>query len=152
MHVLAFAPALRAELDDGGGVAAEGFPMTSCRVAGFPTRITVPLVLAVYTRGGTDYEPRHYIVARSPRGEKLNVLECTWQWPDNPGMPVKFRVFAHYLPMTVETAGLYTVGWYDSPDATETDHLIPLPVVKVNPLAPQVPQLDSEVSDNPALG
>jgi hypothetical protein len=136
MRVVAFAPSLRAVLDDAGGVKADGFPMTSAHVTNFPAQITVPLVLAVYTQGGTDYDPRRYIVARSPNGERLSVLECSWHWPDNPGVPVKFRVFAHHLPMVVQSPGVYSVGLYDSPDAPETDHLFPLPVVKVNPFAP----------------
>jgi hypothetical protein len=32
-------------------------------VTSFPAQITVPLVLAVYTKGGTDYDPRLYVVA-----------------------------------------------------------------------------------------
>jgi hypothetical protein len=142
MHVLAFAPSLRAVLQDAGGVAAEGFPMTSASVESFPAHITISLVMAVYTQGGSDYDPRRYIVARSPEGERLNVLECAWHWPDTPGVPVKFRVFAHYLPLIVRSAGVHTIGLYDSPDATETDHLFPLPVLRFNPLAPP-PQPDS---------
>ena len=82
---------------EGGGVKADGFPMTSCHVDTFPKQITIPLVLAVYTQGGSDYDPRRYIVATSPEGERLSVLECTWHWPDKPGAPVKFWV-SHPLP------------------------------------------------------
>ena len=32
--------------------------------------------------------------------------------------------------------GKDTVGLYDSPDATETDHSFPLPVMKASPFAP----------------
>jgi hypothetical protein len=135
VHVVAFAPSLSAEVNDTGGVNARGFPMTSCHVESFPARITVPLVLAVYTQGGTDYDPQRFIVARSPRGETAGVLECRWHWPDNPGAPVKFRVFAHQLPLHVHSAGMYTVGLYDSHDAAETAHLFPLPVLKANPFA-----------------
>jgi len=39
----------------------------------------------------------------------------------------------------VESAGIYTLGLYDSLDDTATDHMFPLPVFKSNPLiAPQV--------------
>jgi hypothetical protein len=38
--------------------------------------------------------------------------------------------------MVVPSAGVYTVGLYDSPDATETDHGFPLPVIKASPFAP----------------
>jgi hypothetical protein len=127
-------------MDEGGGVTADGFPMTSCYVASFPAQITVPLVLAVYTQGGSDYDPRRYVVARSPDGERLSVLECTWHWPDKPGVPVKFWVLARNLPMMVQSAGVCSVGLYDSLDATETDHLFPLPVLKANPLLPPPPQ------------
>jgi len=140
MHVVAFAPSTRLALQDAGGVTADGFPMTMAYVDSFPINVTVPLVLAVYTQGGSDYDPRRYIVARSPDGERLNVLECTWHWPDNPGVPVKFQVLARYLPLVVNSAGVYTIGLYEDPDATETDHLFPLPVVKTNPLLPPPPQ------------
>jgi hypothetical protein len=136
MHVIAFAAARKAVLEDAGGVTAEGFPMTSCYVDGFPAQITVPLVLAVYTSGGSDYDPRRYIVARSPNGERVGLLEFAWHWPDTPGVPVKFRVFAHYLPMTAYSAGVHTVGLYESPDAAESDFSFPLPVLRLNPLLP----------------
>ena len=51
-----------------------------------------------------------------------------------PPTPVKFRVFARYLPMRAEAPGVYTVGLYDSLEDTETDILFPLPVLKSNPL------------------
>lgn len=133
MHVVAFAPSLSAVVDDAGGVNAQGFPMTSCRVESFPAHITVPLVLAVYTQGGTDYDPQRFIIGKSPRGETVGVLESRWHWPDNPGAPVKYRVFAHQLPLHVSTAGVYTIGLYETRDATETAHQFPLPVLKANP-------------------
>ena len=102
MHVVAFAPSTRAVVQDAGGVRLDGFPMTSAYVDVFPKQITVPLVLAVYTQGGSDYDPRRYIVARSPDGERLSVLECTWHWPDKPGVPVKFWVLTRYLPLVVQ--------------------------------------------------
>ncbi len=67
MQVIAFAPSLKAVLQDAGGVTTDGFPMTSAQVASFPAQITVPLVLAVYTQGGTDHDLRPYVVARSRR-------------------------------------------------------------------------------------
>jgi hypothetical protein len=143
MHVVAFAPSTRLFLQDAGGVTADGFPMTTAYVDDFPMGVTVPLVLAVYTQGGSDYDPVRYIVARSPEGERLNVLECTWHWPDNPGVPVKFQVLTRYLPLVVHSAGIYTIGLYDDPDATESDHLFPLPVIKTNPLLPRTVQLST---------
>jgi hypothetical protein len=44
------------------------------------------------------------------------------------------------LPMVVQTPGIYTIGLYDRPDGTETDHLFPLPVVKANPFAASAPE------------
>jgi hypothetical protein len=134
MHVVAFAAARKAVLEEAGGVTAEGFPMTSCYVESLPSQITVPLVLAVHAQGGTDYEPRRYIVAKSPEGERVGLLEFAWQWPDNPGVPVKFRVFAHHLPITVYSAGVYTVGLYADPDAAAAEFAFPLPVLRLNPL------------------
>jgi hypothetical protein len=136
MHVVAFAPSTKAVAQDAGGVRLDGFPMTSAHIDTFPKQITIPLVLAVYTQGGTDYDPRLYVVARSPEGERVGALECAWHWPDNPGAPVKFRVFAHHLPLVVNRAGVYRIGLFDGPDATETDHAFPLPVIQANPLLP----------------
>ena len=98
MHVIAFAPSTRVETHEGGGITADGFPMTSCHVDTFPKQITIPLVLAAYTQGGSDYDPRLYIVAKSPEGQRLSTVECTWHWPDKPGSPVKFWVLTRYLP------------------------------------------------------
>jgi hypothetical protein len=88
------------------------------------------------TEGSTDYDPRLYVVARAPTGERLGAFECAWHRPDNPGSPVMFRVFVHHLAIVAQSAGVYTVGLYDSPDATETDHSFPLPVMKASPFAP----------------
>jgi hypothetical protein len=129
MHVLAFAPSLRAIENGRGGVNAEGFPMTSARVTAFPAQITIPLVLAVYSQAGIDYEPRRFIVARSAEGEVLGNVECTWRWPDVPGSPVKFWVFVQHLPMVVKGPGVYGIGLYEHPDDTVTEHVFPLPVV-----------------------
>ena len=108
--------------------------MTSCYVDNFPAQITIPMVVAFYAPGGADYDPVQYIIATSPDGERVGALEFSWQWPDNPPAPIKFRVFAQYLPMRVESAGIYTIGLHDSVDSTESDHIFPLPVLKTNPL------------------
>ena len=134
MRVVAFAPALSAAEEDAGGVAVKGFPMTSCYVNNFPAQITVPIVVAVTALGGTDYDPMKVIVANSPGGERVGSLEFSWHWKDNPPTPVKFRVFTQYLPMRVEEAGVYTLGLYDTLEDTESEHLFPLPVLKMNPL------------------
>jgi hypothetical protein len=134
MRVVTFAPALSATEEDAGGVAVKGFPMTSCYVNNFPAQITVPIVVAVTALGGTDYDPVKVIVATSPGGERVGSLEFSWHWNDNPPTPVKFRVFTQYLPMRVEEAGVYTLGLYDSLDDTDSEHLFPLPVLKMNPL------------------
>lgn len=110
--------------------------MTSCYVNGFPAQITVPLVVAVYTQGGTEYDPRRYIIATSPDGDRVSAMEFAWNWPDNPGSPFKFRVFAHHLPMTVQSAGVHTIGLYESLNQTETEHRFPMPVFRLNPLVP----------------
>ena len=47
---------------------------------------------------------------------------------------MKFRVFAHHLPLTVYTAGVHTVGLYEHPDAEEAEFAFPLPVLRLNPL------------------
>lgn len=134
MRVVAFAPSLSAVEEEAGGVNLKGFPMTSCYVNIFPAQITVPMVVAVTALGGTDYDPVKYIVATSPDGERVGSLEFGWHWQDNPPTPVKFRVFTQYLPLRAETAGVYTIGLYDSLQDTESDTLFPLPVLKMNPL------------------
>lgn len=108
--------------------------MTRRYVDSFPTQITIPVVVAVSSAGGSDYNPRKYIVATSPDDERVGTLEFKWQWPDNPPVPVKFRVFAQHMPMRVLSAGVYTLGLYDSLEDTETEHLFPLPVFRRNPL------------------
>lgn len=134
MRVVTFAPSLSATEEEAGGVNAKGFPMTSCYVNSFPAQITVPMVVAVCALGGTDYDPVQYIVATSPEGERVGTLEFGWHWHDNPPTPVKFRVFVQHLPMRVESAGVYTIGLYDSIDSTDSEHIFPLPVLKMNPL------------------
>lgn len=134
MRVVTFAPALSATEESAGGVAVKGFPMTSCYVNSFPAQITVPIVIAMTTLGGTDYDPVKVIIATAPNGERVGSLEFGWHWADNPPTPVKFRVFTQYLPMRVVEAGVYTLGLYDSLDDTESEYLFPLPVLKTNPL------------------
>jgi hypothetical protein len=139
MQVVAFAAAFRAVQDETGGLKTEGFPMTSCHVDAFPKQITVPIVLSVYTESGAEYDPRLYIMVNSPEGKRLGVLECTWHWPDKPGVPVKFWVLSRHLAMVVAAPGVYSVGLYDSLHATEPEHVFPLPVVQFNPLLPPRP-------------
>jgi hypothetical protein len=139
MHVVAFAPAFRSVEDETGGLKIDGFPMTSCTVDSFPKQITVPMVLALYAQGGSDYDPRVYIMANSPQGERLSVVECAWHWPDKPGVPVKFWVLNRYLSFVVQSAGVHSVGLYASLDATEPEQTFPLPVARLNPLLPPRP-------------
>lgn len=134
MRVVAFAPALSANEEDAGGVSIKGFPMTSCYVSEFPSQVTVPVVVAVCALGGEDYDPARVIIATSPDGERVGSLEFGWHWHDNPPTPVKYRVFAQYLPMRAPVAGVYTIGLYDSLESTQSDVLFPLPVLKSNPL------------------
>jgi hypothetical protein len=65
----------------------------------------------------------------SPYSHRVNESAC-WSSPgtDNPGAPVKFRVFAHHLPIAVQTAGLYTIGLYESLQSTHAEQSFPLPV------------------------
>lgn len=141
MQVAAFAPSLNVVINDGGGVDVRGFPMTSAHVDSFPAQITFSIVLAVYTQGGTDYDPERFIIARSQRGETVGELQCRWHWPDNPGSPVKFRIFAHQLSLQLPSAGLYTIGFYERRDQMETPYLFPMPVFKTDPFrAPSAQQ------------
>ncbi len=132
MRVLAFAPSLSAVSHAGGGITAEGFPMKTCYVHGFPSQITIPVVVAVCSAGGTNYASRKVIVATAPDGERVGTLEFAWEWPDSPPLNVKFRAFAQHLPMTVRSEGIYIVGLYDSLHRKETEHTFPLPVLKRN--------------------
>ena len=134
MRVVAFAPALSANEEDAGGVSIKGFPMTSCYVNNFPAQVTVPMVVGVCALGGEDYDPVKVIIATSPDGERVGSLEFRWHWHDNPPTPIKYRVFAQYLPMRTPVAGVYTIGLYDSLESTTSDILFPLPVLRSNPL------------------
>ena len=134
MRVLAFAPAMGVTADDGGGVSANGFAMTSGFVSELPTVITISMILAVCALSGDDYDPVQHIIATSPTGERAGAVELNWHWDDNPETPVKFRVFAHNLRLQITTTGIYTIGLYDSPDATWTDIEFPLPIYTYDPL------------------
>ena len=91
-------------------MTAEGFPMTSCYVDTFPTQITIPLVLAVHTSGGSDYDMRRFIIATSPKANGWVCWSSAGRWPDEPGLPVKFRVFAQQLLVGIYSAGLHHIA------------------------------------------
>ena len=130
MRVLAFAPSLAAEEALDGGINMRGFPMTSAFVDEMPVDITVSVVIAVATLAGQEYEPALYLGVNSPFGERLGTMQMSWQWDDVPDVLVKFRSFLQYMPMRIETEGVYTLGLYDDPDATETEHTFPLMIFK----------------------
>ena len=130
MRVLAFAPSLAAEEALDGGINMRGFPMTSAFVDVMPVDITVSVVIAVATLAGQEYNPALYLGVNSPLGERLITMQMSWQWDDVPDVLVKFRSFLQYLPFQVEMEGVYTLGLYDDPDATETDHTFPLMIFK----------------------
>ena len=134
MRVLTFAPALTITEDQDGGLSARGFPMTSGYVEVLPADITVPVVVAVCALGGDEYSPVLYIGADSPSGERISTMEFGWDWEDSSEIPIKFRVFAQYLPITVETEGVYTLGLYNSLEDTDAEAVFPLPMF-LNPLA-----------------
>ena len=134
MRVLAFAPALGVTEDEGGGVSAHGFTMTSGFVSEVPTVITISMILAVCALSGDDYDPVQYIVATSPTGERAGAVEFSWHWDDNPETPVKFRAFVQNLPLQITATGVYSIGLYDSLDATSTDIEFPLPIYTYDPL------------------
>ncbi len=130
MRVLAFAPSLTAEEARDGGVNMRGFPMTSAFVDVMPVDITVCDVIAVAALSGQEHNPALYLGVNSPHGRRLTTMQMTWEWEDVPDVLVKFRSFLQYLPIPVETEGVYTLGLYDDPDDTETEHTFPLAVFK----------------------
>lgn len=134
MRVVAFAPSIEATEAEAGGVDASGFPMTQCFVSEFPTEITIPVVVAVCALDGDEYDPVRYIVATAPDGARASTMEFRWRWDDNSEAPVKFRAFLQHLPVQITSTGIYTIGLYDSPEATETDTQFPLPVHSYDPL------------------
>lgn len=107
--------------------------MTSCHVETMPTQITIPLVLAVHTSGGSDYDMHRFIIATSPDGQRVGLLEFSWGWPDEPGVPVKYRVFAQRLLVGIYSPGLHHIGLYDDANG-EPEALFPLQVFRLNPL------------------
>ena len=132
MRVVAFAPALVASEDPGGGVSAAGFPMSSCYVDVFPVEITISVVIGVCALSGEDYDPVRYIIVTSPSGERASAMQFGWHWEDNPETQVKFRVFAQQLPMYLESEGQYTLGLYTALEGTEPVQTFPLQV-SLNP-------------------
>jgi len=133
VRVVTFAPALKVTDEEGGGVNATGFPMTNCFVSELPMSITVPMVIAVCALSGGEYDAVQYLIATAPNGERAAAMEFRWQWDDVDETPVKFRVFAQYLPLNIASTGIYTIGLYDSLDARETDIQFPLPVHTYDP-------------------
>ena len=128
MRVLAFAPSLMAEEAIDGGINMRGFPMTSAFVDTTPVEITVSVVIAVATLSGIENNPALYLGVTSPQGRRLVTMQMAWQWDDVPDVLVKFRSFLQYLPIQVDTEGVYTLGLYDDPDTTETEHTFPLAI------------------------
>ncbi|MGE4024736.1 hypothetical protein [Mycolicibacterium sp.] len=94
----------------------------------------MPTVVAVCANGGAEYDPQLLITVTGPDGQRVGSLEFAWHWHDNPPAPVKYRVFAQYVPVRVETVGVYTMALHQSPDDTDTDHQFPLPIYQRNPL------------------
>jgi len=134
MRVVAFAPALTVTEEQDGGVAATGFPMTNCFVSEAPTEITLSVMIGVCALSGGEYDPVQYLITTGPNGERASGMEFRWHWDDIPETPVKFRVFAQYLPVQITSAGMYIIGLYDSLDATVANAEFPLPVNLYDPL------------------
>jgi hypothetical protein len=134
VRVVAFAPALTVTEEEDGGVAATGFPMTNCFVSEAPTEITISVMIGVCALSGGEYDPVQYLIVTGPNGERAAAMEFRWRWDDVPGTPVKFRVFAQYLPVQIPSAGMYIIGLYDSLDATVASAEFPLPVNLYDPL------------------
>lgn len=128
MRVLAFAPSLTAEEAQDGGLNMRGFPMTSAFVDTLPVDITVSVVIVVAALAGQEYNPALYLGVTSPTGQRLGTMQFTWQWDDVEDVMVKFRSFLQYMPIPVETEGVYTLGLYDDPDTAVTDHSFPLAI------------------------
>ena len=134
MRVVAFGPALNAVEAQDGGIDAMGFPLTSGIVEALPTEITIPVVIGMCALAGEDYTMERYLVALSPQGERVSTMQFGWQWDDNPGLIVKYRAFVQYLPIWVETPGIYTLGIYVSPDGDpdSAEAGYPLPIFEQN--------------------
>ena len=134
MRVVAFAPALTVTEEEDGGIAATGFPMTNCFVSEAPTEITISVMIGLCALSGGEYDPVQYLIATAPNGERAAAMEFRWHWDDVPETPVKFRVFAQYLPVQITSPGMYIIGLYDSLDATVANAEFPLPVNLYDPL------------------
>ena len=133
MRVIAFAPALTITEEEAGGLSATGFPMTNCFVSEAPTEITISVMIGLCALSGGEYDPAQYLIVTGPNGERAAAMEFRWQWDDIDETPVKFRVFAQYLPLNIASTGIYTIGLYGSLDASETDIQFPLPVHTYDP-------------------
>lgn len=130
MRVLAFAPSLTAEEAQDGGINMRGFPMTSAFVDTMPVDITVCVVIVVAALAGQEYNPALYLGVNNPQGQRVGTMQFSWQWDDVEDVLVKFRSFLQYMPITVETEGVYTLGLYDNPSDTETEHSFPLAIYR----------------------
>ena len=128
MRVLAFAPSLIAEENHRRRHQYAGLPHDECLRRRAPVEITVSVVIAVATLAGIENNPALYLGVNSPQGRRLVTMQMAWQWDDVPDVLVKFRSFLQYLPIQVETEGVYTLGLYDDPDATESEHTFPLAI------------------------
>ena len=117
MRIVAFGPSLQAAEAPDGGIDALGFPMTSCFVEELPAEITVPVVIAACALNGENYHVERYLAALSPQGDRISAMQFSWQWDDDADIGMKYRAFVQYLPIWVETPGVYTLGLFDSPDA-----------------------------------
>jgi len=135
MRVVAFAPALTVTEEDDGGIAATGFPMTNCFVSEAPTEITISVMIGLCALSGGEYDPVQYLIVTGPTGERAAAMEFRWHWDDVPETPVKFRVFAQYLPVQITSTGMYIIGLYDSLEATVANAEFPLPVHLYDPSA-----------------
>lgn len=130
MRIVAFAPALIASEDEGGGVSAAGFPMTNCYVDAFPAEITISVVIAVVGLSGDEdeYDPVRYLIVKGPDGERASAMQFAWHWDDDPESPVKFRVFLQELPISVGSEGTYSLGLYTHLEGTQPEQTFPLQV------------------------
>lgn len=128
MRVVAFAPALVATEDEGGGVSAGGFPMTTCYVDVFPAEITISVVLGLCALAGEEYDPVRYLIVKGPDGERASAMQFGWHWEDNPETAVKFRVFLQQLPISLTSPGIYNIGLYAHLDAARPEQTFPLQV------------------------
>jgi hypothetical protein len=134
VRVVAFGPALTVTEQDAGGVSATGFPMTNCFVSELPTTVTISMVIAVCALSGGEYDPVQYLIATAPDGERAAAMEFRWHWQDIDETPVKYRVFAQYLPLRIKSTGIYTIGLYDRLDSVETVAEFPMPVHSYDPM------------------